>query len=185
MKFRETVTAVSPWWKYSFSQFQLLVTVANISFTEARSDIQGCSTIKVASVWRGQRRLTGKKEGNNWSYPGTKSVKGKIKDKLRVLSVTWLMRLYQSVQFSCTVVSDCLRPHGLQHTRPPCASPSPGVHQNSCPLSRWCHPTISSTVVPFSPTFSLSQHEGLFKRVSSLHQVAKVLKFQHQHQSFQ
>lgn len=64
------------------------MTVANISFTEARSDIQGCSTIKVASVWRGQRRLTGKKEGNNWSYPGTKSVKGKIKDKLRVLSVT-------------------------------------------------------------------------------------------------
>ena len=55
-----------------------------------------------------------------------------------------------SVQFSCSVVSDSLRPHGLQHPRPPCPSPTPGVHSNSCPLSRWRHPTISSSVVPFS-----------------------------------
>ena len=54
------------------------------------------------------------------------------------------------VQFSCSVVSDSLRPHGLQHARPPCLSPAPGVHPNSCPLSRWCHPTISSSVIPFS-----------------------------------
>ena len=49
-----------------------------------------------------------------------------------------------------SVVSDSLRPHGLQHTRPPCPSPTPGVYSNSCLLSRWCHPTISSSVVPFS-----------------------------------
>ena len=49
-----------------------------------------------------------------------------------------------SVQFSHSVMSDSLRPHGLQHTRPPCPSPTPGVYPNSCPLSRWCHPTISS-----------------------------------------
>ena len=55
-----------------------------------------------------------------------------------------------SVQFSCSVVSDSLRPHKLQHARPPCPSPSPGVHSNSCPSSRWCHPVISSSVVPFS-----------------------------------
>ena len=55
-----------------------------------------------------------------------------------------------SVQFSCSVVSDSLRPHVLQHTRLPCPSPTPGVYSNSCPLSRWCHPTISSSVVPFS-----------------------------------
>ena len=55
-----------------------------------------------------------------------------------------------SVQFSRSVMSDCLRPHGLQHTRPPCPSPTPGVHLNSCLLSRWCHPTISFSVVPFS-----------------------------------
>ena len=55
-----------------------------------------------------------------------------------------------SVQFSRSVVSDSLRPHESQHTRPPCPSPTPGVHANSCPSSRWCHPAISSSVGPFS-----------------------------------
>ena len=55
-----------------------------------------------------------------------------------------------SVQFSRSVMSDSLRPHGLQHSRPPCLSPTPGAYSNSCPLSWWCHPTISSCVVPFS-----------------------------------
>ena len=54
------------------------------------------------------------------------------------------------VQFSCSVVSDSLQPHELQHARPPCPSPTPRVHPNSCPSSQWCHPTISSSVVPFS-----------------------------------
>ena len=53
-------------------------------------------------------------------------------------------------QFSHSIVSDSLQPHGLQHARPPCQSPTPGVYSNSCPLSRWCHPTISSSVIPFS-----------------------------------
>ena len=56
----------------------------------------------------------------------------------------------QSVQFSRSVVSDSLQPHELQHARLPCPSPTPRVHSNSCPLSRWCHPAISSSVVPFS-----------------------------------
>ena len=55
-----------------------------------------------------------------------------------------------SVQFSRSVVSDSLWPHGLQHARPSCPSPIPRVHSNSCPLNQWCHPTISSSVVPFS-----------------------------------
>ena len=55
-----------------------------------------------------------------------------------------------SVQFSRSVVSDSLWPHELQHARPPCPSPSPGVHSDSCPSSQWCHPAISSSVVPFS-----------------------------------
>ena len=55
-----------------------------------------------------------------------------------------------SVQFSCSVVSDSLWPHESQHTRPPCPSPTPGVHSDSCPSSPWCHPAISSSVVPFS-----------------------------------
>ena len=64
-----------------------------------------------------------------------------IKEKLKTIS---------SVQFSHSVVSDSLRPHELKHARHPCPSPTPGVYPNPCPLSRWCHPTISSSVVPFS-----------------------------------
>ena len=56
----------------------------------------------------------------------------------------------QSVQFSHSVLSDSLQPHELQHARPPCPSPTPRVHSNSCPPSRWCHPAISSSVIPFS-----------------------------------
>ena len=58
--------------------------------------------------------------------------------------------IFSSVQVSLSVVSDSLQPHELQHARPPCPSPTPGVYSNSCPLSQWCHPTTSSSVVPFS-----------------------------------
>ena len=90
-----------------------------------------------------------------------------------------------SVQFSRSVVSGSLWPHGLQHARLPCQSPTPRVHLTPCPLS-WCwHSTISSSVVPFSSIFNLSQHQGLLQWVGSLHQVTKVLEFHLQHQSFQ
>ena len=92
------------------------------------------------------------------------------------------------VQFSRSVVSNFLQPHawthGLQHTRLPCPSPTPRAYSNSCPLSRLAiqpsHPLLSP-----SPTFNLSQHQGLFPWVTSLYQVAKVLEFQLQHQSSQ
>ena len=58
--------------------------------------------------------------------------------------------MFSSVEFSHSVVSDSLRPHESQHTRSPCPSPTPRVHSNPCPLSQWCHSTISSFVVPFS-----------------------------------
>ena len=87
-----------------------------------------------------------------------------------------------SVQFSCSDVSNSLQPHGLQHAGLPCPSPTLAACSNSCPLSWWCHPTISSSVVPSS---SLSQHQGFFKSDSSLHQVAEELEFQLQHQFFQ
>ena len=119
---------------------------------------------------------------------------------------------FLSTQFSCrSVVSDFLRPHEPQHARTPCPSPTPGVYSNSCPLSQWCHPTISSSVVPFSsclqsfPTSGFFQMSQLFTSVQfstvtqscptlrpheSQHarppcQVAKILELQLQHQSFQ
>ena len=69
---------------------------------------------------------------------------------MRITIDLHLFLLYLSVQFSRSVVSDSLRPYESQHTRPPCPSPTPGVHPNTCPLSQWCHPTISSSVIPFS-----------------------------------
>ena len=65
-----------------------------------------------------------------------------------------------SFQFSHSVVSDSLRPHELQHARPPCPSPTPGVHSNLRPLSWWCHPAISSSVIPFSCPQSLPASES-------------------------
>ena len=67
------------------------------------------------------------------------------------------------IQFSLSVVSDSLWPHGLQHARPPCPSPTPGVHSDSCPLSWWCHPTISSSVIPFSSSLQSFPASGSFQ----------------------
>ena len=80
-----------------------------------------------------------------------------------------------SAQFSRSVVSDSLWPHGLQYARLPCPSPTPGVYSNSCPLTRWCHPTNSSSAVPFSSRLQSFPASGSFL---SSHQVAKVLKLQ-------
>ena len=71
--------------------------------------------------------------------------------------------MWQSVQFSHSVVSDSLRPHEPQHTRPSCPSPTPGVYPNPCPLIRWCHPTISSSVVPFSSRLQSFPASGSFQ----------------------
>ena len=67
-----------------------------------------------------------------------------------------------SVQFSRSAVSNSLWPHGLQHARPPCPSPTPGVYSNSCPLNWWCHPTISSSVIPFSSHLQSFPASGSF-----------------------
>ena len=91
----------------------------------------------------------------------------------------------QSVQFSCSVISDSLRPHESQHSRPPCPSPTPGVHSDSHPWSQWCHRAISSSVSPSPLAPNPSQHQTLFQWVNSSHEVAKVLEFQLQHHSFQ
>ena len=67
-----------------------------------------------------------------------------------------------SVQFSLSVLSNSLWPHGLQHARPPCPSPTPTSYSNPCPLSQWCHPTVSSSVVPFSTRLQCLPASGSF-----------------------
>ena len=72
---------------------------------------------------------------------------------------------FSSIQFSHSVMSDSLRPHEVQHARPPCPSPTPGVHPSSCPSSRWCHPAISSSVIPFSSCLQSLPASGPFQIV--------------------
>ena len=84
-----------------------------------------------------------------------------------IAKLIWLALLFKncfhhSVQFSHSVIFDSLQPHGLQHARPPCPSPTPGVYSNSHPLSRWCHPTISSSVIPFSSRLQSFPASGSF-----------------------
>ena len=113
-----------------------------------------------------------------WSLTGNYRCQPAVKTNLG----DWLVG---SVQFSPSVMSNSLQPNGMQHARPPCPSPTPGVLPNSCPLSRCCHPTISSSGIPFSSypqSFSASRSSEM---VSSSYQVAKVLEFQLRHQSFQ
>ena len=101
-------------------------------------------------------QLYGRKVNTTWLVSLIKHevIKIKLNPVTRGLRcVLWFFKvanLTHSVQFSCSVMSDSLQPHGLQHARPPCPSPTPRVYSNSCPLSWWCHPTISSSVIPFS-----------------------------------
>ena len=74
-----------------------------------------------------------------------------------------LIHQFSSVQFSCSVVSDSLWPHGLQHARPPCPSPATRACSNSCPLSQWCHRTVLSSVIPFSSCLQSFPTSGSFK----------------------
>ena len=105
---------------------------------------------------------------------------------LLMISLFYIVHLWlvYSVQFSRSVVSDSLWSHLLRHARPPCPSPTPGAYSISCPSSRWCHPTVSSSVIHFSSHHQSFPASGSFP-MSSSHQVVTVLEFQLQHQSFQ
>ena len=81
-----------------------------------------------------------------------------------LVSVQFSHSIMVSVQFSHSVMSDSLWPHRLQHARPPCPSPTPGVYSNSCPLSWWCHPAISSSVIHFSSCLQSFPASGSFPR---------------------
>ena len=90
------------------------------------------------------------------------SICHEVKGLDAMILVFWMLsfKLIVSFQFSCSVVSDSLRPHELQHTRPPCLSPTPRVHSDSRPLSWWCHPAISSSAVFYSCPQSLPASES-------------------------
>ena len=92
---------------------------------------------------------------------GSKNARDR-KDWLGLVDPGRLLWGSDSVQFSRSVMSDSLRPHRLQHTRFPCPSPTPGAYSNSCPSSQWCHPTISSSVVPFSSRLQSFLASGSF-----------------------
>ena len=140
---------------------------------------------------------TGGENGNSLQYSCHKNPMNSMKrqrymtledEPSRLESVQYVTIEIVVVQTPSHVHS--LQPHGLQHTRLSCPSPSSRVCSNSSPLSWWYHPTILSSVAPFSPAFNLSQlsesfrvFQSLFQQTPSLHQVAKVLELQLQHQS--
>ena len=99
--------------------------------------------------------LFDKKEWTSWLWHSLSNLRNPV--------ILNFMPKHISVQFSCSVVSNSLRPHELQHARPPCPSPTLKVYPNSCPLSWWCHPTISSSDVPFSSSLQSFHTSGSFQ----------------------
>ena len=83
-------------------------------------------------------------------------------------SINTLLSIHYSVQFSCSVLSNSLWSHGLKHNRPPCPSPTPRVYSNPCPSHWWCHPTISSSIVPFSSCLQTFPSIRIFSNESVL-----------------
>ena len=107
---------------------------------------------------------------------------GSLKENYLKGKYSGLVQL-SSVTQSCPNLCDPM--NCMQHARPPCPSPTPGVHPNPCPWSWWCHPTISSSAPLFSFCLQSFPASGSFQMLSSSYQVAKALEFQLQHQSFQ
>ena len=103
-----------------------------------------------------------------WRIPQTEESAGLQSMGLQRIRYDWATNRQTyviSVQFSHSVMSDSLQPHGLQHARPPCPSPTPGAYSNSCPWSRWYHSTISSSVIPFSSCLQSFPVSGSFQMI--------------------
>ena len=109
-----------------------------------------CATSLSLFTFMHWRRMAAHSSVLAWRIPGTGEPGGLPSMGSHRVGHDWSDLAAPAVQLICSVVSDSLCPHGLQHTRPHCSSPTPRVYPNSCPLSRWCHPTISSSVIPFS-----------------------------------
>jgi len=126
-----------------------------------KKDFEGI--IALVSIWSHKCRTSEWDRGEEWRCRFGNYLHGEHNLKCNEIPK---MRL--SVQFSHSVVSDSLRPHGLQHARLPCPSPTPEACSNSCPLNWWCHPTISSSVVSFSSCFQ-SCSASVFSNESVFH----------------
>ena len=117
-------------------------------------------------AWRPQHSCLGNPmDRGAWSATIHRVTKSQTRLKqlgMHTGTVSWEWATVFEVQFSRSVMSDSLQPHGLQHARPPCPSPTPEVHSNACPWSRWWHPTISSSVVPFSSCLQFFPASGSF-----------------------
>ena len=147
-------------------------------------------------IWKGRRKTGTLNIGGEISFRKIVQKKGKHDDLEQreycnslyknIMRLTYLIYMLHSVLFSHSVVSDSLWPQELQHARPPCPSPVPLVHPNLCPLCRWCHPTISSSVVPLLLLPSNFPNIRVFSNESALRiRWPKYWEFQLQHQSFQ
>ena len=148
--------------------------------------------IKISNIWRQNNTLLNNqqiieeikkeikiciemKENENTT---TQNLWDTVKAMLRGRFIATQAYLKKQVQFSRSVVSNSLQPHELQHTRPPCPSPTPGIPSDSCPSSQWCHPAISSSVVPFSSCPQSLPASESFTMSQLFAWRAKVLEFQ-------
>ena len=142
------------------------------------------------SVLKGMRGRTGNREEKNilsFAMKGSSETTSKGQVQRQVISVFFICYLWHYGHFSLIQSLSHVWHFAttwLQNARLPCPPPTPGACSNSCPSSCWCHPTAHPLSSPSPSTFNLFQHQDLFKWVSSLHHMAKVLEFQLQHQSF-
>ena len=135
----------------------------------AQAEISVLTQLKQVSQIGWVLNLMQRKIGINTKYGQLKSTLWSLGElcvscfkKAHCKFFSFLILFSQVSQYSCSVVSDSLPPHGLQHARPSCPSPTPGVYSDSCLLSRWCHPTISSSVIPFSSCLQSFPASGSF-----------------------
>ena len=150
-----------------------LITMAT-KITKLKGFLEGVFQVKKKTSW-----------GKAWRYERKKSIWRTIKytdilfsDGSTSTGFYKVICPFRSDQISHSVVSDSFRPHESQHARPTCPSPTPGVHSDSCPSSQWCHPAISSSVVPFSSCPQSLPASESFPMSQLFARVAKVLEFQ-------
>ena len=128
---------------------------------------QSCPTLCDPMDWARQASLS---ITNTWSLPKLMSIELVMPSNHMILCLTLLLlpSIFPSIssfQFSRSIVSNSLQSHELQHARPPCPSPTPGVYPNPCPSGRWCHPTFSSSVIPVSSCPQSFPASGSFQMI--------------------